>query len=289
MKNNPVVKLALVVLGFIIVITLAASLKSPINDLGAFAAPSLIVAYLGGVLSIISPCSIAVLPAFFAITFREKEKLRRAVLIFSFGLISVFVPLGIGASFIAKPFFEYRNIFLIAAGIVLVFFGIFTVLGKSFHLFQKIPQLNNAAKGSFKSLFLMGALFAFGTGSCAAAIYGGILTLAAAANTVWYGALLLMVFSAGLITPIYILSAYFDKIDISKAKWLQGRVFQIKLGNKDLYLHSTNIIAGALLIFTGILFIIWKGTTVFQPFFDKAGLLSVYYNLNEWILLNLNY
>lgn len=289
MKNNPVVKLALVVLGFIIVITLAASFKSPINDLGAFAAPSLIVAYLGGVLSIISPCSIAVLPAFFAITFREKEKLRRAVLIFSFGLISVFVPLGIGASFIAKPFFEYRNIFLIAAGIVLIVFGIFTILGKSFHFLKKIPQLNNAAKGSFKSLFLMGALFAFGTGSCAAAIYGGILTLAAAANTVWYGALLLMVFSAGLVTPIYILSAYFDKIDISKAKWLQGRVFQLKFGSKDLYLHSTNIVAGSLLIFAGILFIIWKGTTVFQPFFDKAGLLSVYYNLNEWILLNLNY
>lgn len=289
MKNNPVVKLALAVLGFIIVITLAASLKSPINDLGAFAAPSLIVAYLGGVLSIISPCSIAVLPAFFAITFREKEKLRRAVLIFSFGLVSVFVPLGIGASFIAKPFFEYRNIFLIAAGTVLVVFGILTILGKSLYLFKKNPHIEKAMQGSFKSLFLMGALFAFGTGSCAAAIYGGILTLAAAGNTVWYGALLLLVFSAGLITPIYILSAYFDKIDISKAKWLQGRVFQLKLGSKDFYLHSTNIIAGVLLIFAGVLFIIWKGTTVFQPFFDKAGLLSVYYNLNEWILLNLNY
>ena len=32
MKNNSVVKLALVVLGFIIVITLAASFKSPINE-----------------------------------------------------------------------------------------------------------------------------------------------------------------------------------------------------------------------------------------------------------------
>lgn len=289
MKNNPVIKLALVVLGFIIVITLTASFKSPINNLGAFVTPSLIVAYLGGVLSIISPCSIAVLPAFFAITFREKEKLRRAVLIFSFGLISVFVPLGIGASFIAKPFFEYRNIFLIAAGIVLLVFGILTILGKSLYLFKKNPHIEKAARGSFKSLFLMGALFAFGTGSCAAAIYGGILTLAAAANTVWYGALLLLVFSAGLVTPIYILSAYFDKIDISKSRLLQGRVFQVKLGKKDIYLHSTNIIAGLLLTVVGIAFIIWKGSFFLFPIFDKSGLLSVYYNLNEWILLNLNY
>src|SRR3972149_12058018 len=106
MISHPRVRLSVIVFVFIILTALFASFISPRNDLGAFVAPSLIVAYLGGVLSIISPCSIAVLPAFFAITFREKEKLRRAVLIFSLGLISVFVPIGIGASFVAKSFFE---------------------------------------------------------------------------------------------------------------------------------------------------------------------------------------
>ena len=287
MISNPLVRLSLIVFVFIILIALFASFVSPQNDLGVFAAPSLIVAYLGGVLSIISPCSIAVLPAFFAITFKEKEKLKRAVLIFFLGLISVFVPIGIGASFIAKSFFEYRNIIIITAGAFLIFFGILTILGKSFHLFKKIPAIDKAAKGGFGALFLMGALFAFGTGSCAAAIYGGILTLAAASNTVWHGTLLLLVFSAGLITPIYVLSAYFDRINISQAWWIRGKTFRIKLAKSEYYLHSTNIIAGLLLTVVGIAFILWKGTSFLLPFFDKTGLISLYYNLNEWLMLNL--
>jgi len=287
MISNPLVRLSLIVFVFIILIALFASFISPRNDLGAFVAPSLIVAYLGGVLSIISPCSIAVLPAFFAITFREKEKLRRAVLIFSLGLISVFIPLGIGASFVAKSFFENRNIFITIAGVFLIFFGILTILGKQIHLFKRNPYIEKAARGGFKSIFLMGALFAFGTGSCAAAVYGGILTLAAASNTVWHGTLLLLIFSAGLITPIYILSAYFDRINISEAWWIRGKTFRIKLAKNEYYLHSTNIIAGLLLTVVGIAFIMWKGTSFLLPFFDKIGLISLYYNLNEWLMLNL--
>src|SRR3990167_10667057 len=183
MISNPLVRLSLIVFVFIILIALFASFVSPQNDLGVFAAPSLIVAYLGGVLSIISPCSIAVLPAFFAITFKEKEKLKRAVLIFFLGLISVFVPIGIGASFVAKSFFENRNIFITIAGVFLIFFGILTILGKQIHLFKRNPYIEKAARGGFKSIFLMGALFAFGTGSCAAAVFRGGFTPAAPSHT----------------------------------------------------------------------------------------------------------
>ena len=50
MISNPLVRLSLIVFVFIILIALFASFVSPQNDLGVFAAPSLIVAYLGGVL-----------------------------------------------------------------------------------------------------------------------------------------------------------------------------------------------------------------------------------------------
>lgn len=287
MKNNPVAKLALIVFSFIFLITLFAYFKSPQNDLGAFAAPSLIAAYLGGILSIISPCSIAVLPAFFAITFREKQKITRALFVFFLGLIAVFVPIGIGASFLARAFFGYRNFFLIGAGFLLIFFGIMTVLGKSFHLWSLERRMAERNRSNLGTIFFTGALFAFGTGTCAAAIYGGILTLAASSTYIWYGVLLLLLFSAGLMTPLYILSVYFDKTDIGQSKWLQGKLFQARIFGKEYYFHSANIIAGLLLTVVGIAFIIWKGTSFLLPFFDKTGIVSLYYNLNEWIFLHL--
>lgn len=283
--NNPLAKLTLIVFGFIGVIALVAQFSSPQNDLGALVAPSLIAAYLGGVLAIISPCSVAVLPAFFAITFREKQKITRALFIFFLGMVAVFVPLGIGASMLSNAFFQYRDVFLFGAGILLIFFGIITMLGKSFHLLPRswIPQANGEARGGM--IFWTGALFAFGTGSCAAAIYGGILTLAAAANSIWYGVLLLILFSLGLMTPLYVLSMYFDKAHISQSKWLQGKLFHIRLLGREQYIHSTNLIAGLLLTVVGIAFILWKGTSSLLPFFDKIGLVDIYYNLNEQILL----
>ena len=285
MFQTPLAKLTIIVFGFIGVIAFIAQFSSPQNDLGAFAAPSLIAAYLGGVLSIISPCSVAVLPAFFAITFREKQKITRALFVFFLGLIAVFVPIGIGASFLARAFFEYRDVFLYGAGFLLIAFGMMTVFGKSFHLFSLERRIAGENPSSLGTIFFTGALFAFGTGACAAAIYGGILTLAAAANSIWYGVLLLVLFAAGLMTPLYILSVYFDRAKIADSKWLRGRLFEIRLAGKTIYLHSTNIIAGLLLTVVGIAFILWKGTTSLLPFFDKIGLVDIYYKLNEQVLL----
>ncbi len=76
--------------------------------------------FLGGVLAILSPCSALLLPAFFAVAFTSRVQLARAALLFYAGLATIFVPLGLGISFVASLFFEQRPLIILLAGALLV-------------------------------------------------------------------------------------------------------------------------------------------------------------------------
>ncbi|HSL37639.1 MAG TPA: cytochrome c biogenesis protein CcdA, partial [Arthrobacter sp.] len=54
-------------------------------------------AFLGGVLTLLSPCSALLLPAFFAYAFSTKSRLVARTGLFYLGLLSTLVPLGIFA------------------------------------------------------------------------------------------------------------------------------------------------------------------------------------------------
>ena len=62
---------------------------------------SFAAAFAGGVLSLLAPCSALLLPAFFAYAFTSRTELFGRTLLFLAGLCTVFVPLGLGASFVA--------------------------------------------------------------------------------------------------------------------------------------------------------------------------------------------
>ncbi|BAS07616.1 biogenesis protein [Arthrobacter sp. Hiyo4] len=51
-------------------------------------------AFLGGILTLLSPCSALLLPAFFAYAFSTKTRLVARTALFYLGLLSTLVPLG---------------------------------------------------------------------------------------------------------------------------------------------------------------------------------------------------
>src|SRR5712691_5811222 len=88
--------------------------------------------FLGGVLAILSPCSALLLPAFFAVAFTSRVQLARAALLFYAGLATIFVPLGLGISLVASLFFDQRPLIILAAGALLVGFGMVVLAGGGF-------------------------------------------------------------------------------------------------------------------------------------------------------------
>jgi len=67
-----------------------------------------IVAFAGGVLALLSPCSALLLPAFFAYAFGTPRRLVAQTGLFYLGLLTLFVPLGLGVGALATIFLERR-------------------------------------------------------------------------------------------------------------------------------------------------------------------------------------
>src|SRR3989338_3810841 len=59
---------------------------------------SFFVAFVGGMISVLLPCTLAILPAFFAYTFKERKEITKMTLVFFAGFSMIFIILGIFAA-----------------------------------------------------------------------------------------------------------------------------------------------------------------------------------------------
>src|SRR3989339_1527897 len=61
---------------------------------------SFIIAFIAGILSLLSPCILPTVPAFFAYTFKEKSSITKMTLVFFAGFAVVFMILGMIAAYL---------------------------------------------------------------------------------------------------------------------------------------------------------------------------------------------
>ncbi len=74
---------------------------------------SLLAAFFGGLLSLLSPCSALLLPAFFAYAFGGGGGLVKRTGIFYLGLATTLVPLGMGISAVSGLFYGHRQVLVL--------------------------------------------------------------------------------------------------------------------------------------------------------------------------------
>ena len=223
---------------------------------------SFFVAFLGGMISVLLPCTLAILPAFFAYTFKERKEITKMTLVFFAGFSLVFVILGIFASAIGQTLTSIQvadtKLLVIIAGIFLIIFGIMTILGKGFNFIQIDKKTGHDVFG----IFAFGVFFALGWSACLGPVLAGILLIASTFQNYFYAGALLFFYSLGLFVPLFLISILFDKYNLTQKAWLKGREFEIKILGKSFYIHTTKVIAGILLISSGSIFIIFNGTNV---------------------------
>jgi len=226
---------------------------------------SFLVAFLAGIIGILTPCSLAILPAFFAYSFKEKKEITKMTLLFFLGFAPVFIIFGILATFLGKTlamFQQDNNIFVMVSGIVLIIFGLMILFGKGFSGIN----FNNKPKRTPLGIFLFGIFYAIGFTACMGPILVGILLIAGVLQSYAYATFLMLFYSLGLFVPLFLISMFFDKYNFSK---FVGNL------NKKLGFSISNLIAGILLISMGIIFLIYKGTYIF----DYLGLGNITYNI----------
>jgi cytochrome c-type biogenesis protein len=211
-----------------------------------------LLAFIAGVFSFLSPCTLPILPAYFAVTAQsDRARMGSMSVAFFFGLATLFVAMGASASVLGQILRDYMfQITQIGGGIVGIF-GVMTLFGKGFSgaTFKGRPT------STFIGFFLFGATFALGWTPCVGPILSSILMLAASEKTVLQGMMLLFFYAVGLGLPLILVATLCSNLPKDGMFWtlLRGKGWDIKLGGKTFFLHTTNLFSGILLIALGII------------------------------------
>ncbi|MCH8329079.1 MAG: cytochrome c biogenesis protein CcdA [Nanoarchaeota archaeon] len=240
---------------------------------------SFIIAFLAGILSILTPCSLGILPAFFSYTFKEKKNITKMTLAFFLGFMPVFIAFGIIATFLGTSIsmLQQDNRYLVTiAGAFIVVFGLMTLFGKGFTFIK----IRNRVKKDALSIFLFGIFFGIGFTACMGPILVGMLLIASVLNNYIYSMLLMFFYSLGFFVPLFLISFLFDKYDLSKNKFIKGKEIEFIVSNKKITIHSTNLISAILLITVGLVFIVYGGTFIVNNL-GLGGVTSSIYSLQE--------
>lgn len=226
---------------------------------------SWLAALLAGTLSLLSPCSALLLPSFFAYAFGTTRDLVARTVVFTLGLMTTLVPLGIGVQAVARALYLHRETVITAAGWLVIALGVLTVvvgsrtLPGTAALRARTPALSAQSRGSgalsWLSTYALGAVFGL-AGFCAGPALGAILTVAATAGSPWEGGGLLALYAVGMALPLFALAWGWDRLGLGRATWLRGRMVRIGPWER----HSTTLLSGALFVLVGVLFLVFDGT-----------------------------
>ena len=164
------------------------------------------LAYLGGVLTIFSPCVLPILPFIFA---RSDQSFRRSSLPILLGMAATFTLLASfaavgGAWLIAlNRYGRYAAmLLLLLMGLALIFPALSERLMRPFVAFGGRLQQRADQQASLKGSLLLGVAVGFLWAPCAGPILGLVLAGAALNGANLYSALLLLVFAAGAATSL---------------------------------------------------------------------------------------
>lgn len=218
---------------------------------------SLLSAFLGGVVSFVSPCVLPIVPGYLsfisgvnvaqfkgtAIPPGLARRVALTSLCFVLGFSTVFVTLGAAATYAGYLLRQYQRVLGMLGGVLVLVLGLHTagILRIPFLLYQKRAEIRERPLGLLGA-FAVGLAFGFGWTPCIGPILGAILLYAAQQETVGEGVALLSAYSAGLGIPFVVAGLAINQFFAASAR-LRG------------HLDLVERIAGWLLIVVGLLLV----------------------------------
>jgi len=209
-----------------------------------------IIAFLAGVISVMSPCAVPLLFGYLAVISKKKEKFWTKSLSFFAGLALVWVLLGFSASGLGNLISGNQTLFHQVTGGLILIFGIMYLFDISLPSFQMRKGVDMSTFG----MFTFGMLFTIVWVPCVGPILGSILMVAANGSAI-EGVLLLFVYAIGFMLSLIAVFLLLQK-GSKKVRFNWG----ITIGKRKLAVY--NLVAGVFLIFLGLVYM-----------FDKIGYL----------------
>ncbi len=232
-----------------------------------------------GVLSFLSPCVLPLVPPY--LTYMSGASFdqlredgasagviwRRSVftsLFFILGFSVVFITLGMTATAFGVAFRQALPILVPIAGLMIIamglhFLGVYRIGLLDRQLRHQGPGMASGPAGGF----LLGLAFAVGWTPCIGPVLGAILSVAASQQTVWDGAGLLAIYSAGLGVPFLLAGVAIGP-------------FLTFFQRFKKHLGTVEKVMGAFLVVTGLLFLSGQFTRIAYWFQETFPVLSTF-------------
>jgi len=216
---------------------------------------SLIAAFIGGIISFLSPCVLPLIPGFLAYLsgtslgdtgkgFRAKMFLNSVF--FVLGFSSVFALLGVLLNTVLESSsYSVQTWLGRIGGIIIIFFGLYLLGLIKIPFLERDHKLKVTTKFSisYVTSFVFGAAFAVGWSPCVGAVLGSILALAASQPGMSFA--LLAVYALGLGLPFLIVGLF------------SGQAITL-INKSEKFLKYFNIVVGIFLLILGVL--VFTGT-----------------------------
>jgi len=187
-----------------------------------------VMAFIGGVMSFASPCTLPILPAYFAFAFQSgRRQIALNTVVFMLGLATVFSLMGAGASIIGRILRDNQALIMLFAGSLIIVFGVMSLMGRGFSgVQQQEEKVQNSGLGGS---YLFGMTFAVGWTSCIGPILGIVLAMAGTTASVSRGMMLLFIYAIGLGLPLIIVSTFFGRASRESMLWraLRGKGWSV--------------------------------------------------------------
>lgn len=223
---------------------------------------SLLGAFLGGALALLSPCSVMVLPAFFAYAFHSPGELFSRTGAFFLGLATTLVPLGLLAGTLGAWVAANRSGLMTVVLIVVIALGAVMLLG------VPLPALTRqqSAKGtSVASVYALGAVYGL-AGGCAGPVFGAVLAMAAFGGNALMGGFTMLLYAAGMTLPLALLALLWNRIPGVK-KLMRPRELVIGRWRNA----WSNIVGGIITIAVGVFMLVTDGAERFSGVLNSSS------------------
>jgi len=224
------------------------------------------IAFFGGVLALLSPCSALLVPAFFAYAFPSRGQLILRTGIFFAGPATVPIPVGLGVGALGTRILQERDTVTLVAGLLLIAIGVYQLAIGGFEVPGTSGLLGRVSGDSAIATFALGAVYGI-AGFCAGPILGGVLTIAATSGGALTGGALLFVYALGMAVPLFVLALLWERIGpwartrVSAGEWRIGRWSRPRV----------TVISSLMFIALGVLFIVFQGSNALTGVYESFG------------------
>ena len=207
-----------------------------------------LIAFLGGVLTLLAPCSVMLLPAFFSYAFQSPQKLIARCGIFWLGLLTPLIPLGAALSSVVALIREHSAFITQVIALLVIIAGLITLFSLDVPV-CRVRSLETASQSrdTAWAVYLLGITYGIAGVGCAGPILGAVLATSSLGGSVVEGIIAVIFYSAGMAFPLLVLALLWQH----SAGRIQAIVRPKPVTLLKRQTTWTNVVSGLVLIILG--------------------------------------